>query len=183
MGKPYIPYIEEREMYDHWGIKGAQRIVLEELVRLKAEGRRVSIVALADATGYSHKTTWRVVRELCEQGLIEVDHPYNGGRATYTIKGGSMSILSSIVHLFTMSGSERAARFAAALASNALYEDARLLRRMARRLGGEFQEQAEVFIEENGLLEIAKVWHDTDDLQRLGHQIAELLTMGEEMSK
>jgi len=54
-----------------FGLKGAQRIVLEQLLDLQARGCPVSMSVLARQTGYHVRTVSRAIRVLKQAELID----------------------------------------------------------------------------------------------------------------
>jgi len=54
-----------------FGLKGSQRIVMEQLLDLQASGGHVSMSALARRTGYHVRTVSRAIRVLKQAELID----------------------------------------------------------------------------------------------------------------
>lgn len=53
-----------------YGLRGAPRIVLDEMERAAEAGEQVSVTMLSDKTNYHRVTVWRTLRKLCAQGLV-----------------------------------------------------------------------------------------------------------------
>jgi biotin operon repressor len=66
-------------------LKGAQRIVYEEIARMLANNNNPSITSLAEQTGYSEPTVWKSLAKLRKEGLIEMYQPKKGMPAQYRI--------------------------------------------------------------------------------------------------
>ncbi len=66
-------------------LKGAKRIVYEELERMLSIGRNPSVMSLAERTGYSEPTVWKSLDYLRNIGLIEMYQPKRGMPAQYRI--------------------------------------------------------------------------------------------------
>jgi predicted transcriptional regulator len=67
------------------GIKGAPRIVYEELERMLDEGHAVSLDALSERTFYHPVTVSRALTQLQEWGLVKVHQSRPGCRANYEV--------------------------------------------------------------------------------------------------
>jgi hypothetical protein len=67
------------------GLKGSQRIVLDELNQILQRGGDASVMKLSVLTNYHYYTVWRALRDLREIGLIAIAHPKNGAPAQYSI--------------------------------------------------------------------------------------------------
>jgi hypothetical protein len=66
-------------------LKGAQRIVFEELERMLAARQAASIFSISERTGYCTYTVCKALQQLRTLGLIEMDQPRIGMRAEYRI--------------------------------------------------------------------------------------------------
>jgi DNA-binding transcriptional regulator PaaX len=147
-------------MYEYHGLKGADRIVLEDLCRLLAAGETVSITRLADESGYSDFAIKKALKRLREYGYIEMEHS-NGCRAEYRVEEDILdTIIRSIINMVRMDEDERARRMMNALVSNNVYGKGRKLRKLARKLrpDSEIRQSVEAYLENNRILEVAQVW-------------------------
>ncbi len=66
-------------------LKGAQRIVYEEIRRMLSNNNNPSITSLAEQTGYSEPTVWKSLAYLRKIGVIEMYQPKKGMPAKYRI--------------------------------------------------------------------------------------------------
>jgi len=66
-------------------MKGANRIVYDELCQMLQLNQQPSVMRLADRTGYHETTVWRTLQRLQRWGLVRVEHLRNGQRAMYEV--------------------------------------------------------------------------------------------------
>lgn len=66
-------------------LKGARRIIFEELQRALAQGEEPSITDLADVTCYSETTVKAVIGDLVRYGVIKATRPGRGCKYSYQI--------------------------------------------------------------------------------------------------
>jgi len=66
-------------------LRGAQRIVLQDLDEMLTEGEQPSISALADRTTYDESTVRRALRGLREANIVSMNQRCRGARAQYQI--------------------------------------------------------------------------------------------------
>jgi biotin operon repressor len=147
-------------MYEYHGLKGADRIVLEDLCRLLVAGETVSVSRLADESGYSDFAVKGALKRLREVGYIEMDHR-NGCRAEYRVEEDILdTIIRSIVNMVRMDEDERARRMMSALVSNNVYSKGRRLRRLIRKLPQDsyMRQSVETYLKDHNVLEISRVW-------------------------
>ena len=67
-------------------LKGAQRIVLQDLGEMLARGEQPSISALADRTMYAECTVRRALQALRAEGIVSMEQERPGARARYQIR-------------------------------------------------------------------------------------------------
>lgn len=165
-------------MYQHHGLKGAPRIVFEDLCRLSAYGGQISITELAMETGYSRNCVASALNELKDRGIIEMEQDQVGMQAEYQIvESPNLDFLGMLKGLFrfvTTWGDERAYRMAVFYQSSIVTKRAETLRQLAEAAGGDIQERAEALIEEHGLLDRHRVW-ELVKANRLEAEINELI--------
>ncbi len=125
-------------MYHSHGLKGAQRIIYEDLCRLLARSEPISISRLADESGYTIKTVQATLLDLREQGLIEIRHGRRGARAEYRLKGEGMidikGLIKAMVNAIMMSSDERSRRLTMAYVAKQIYNKNQVLERLAARV-------------------------------------------------
>jgi predicted transcriptional regulator len=68
-----------------FGLKGAQRIVFDELRGLLDADEDISVMILANRTNYHHVTVCKTLQDLREMGLVEMRQPKRGAPADYSI--------------------------------------------------------------------------------------------------
>ena len=66
-------------------LRGSQRIVLQDLGEMLAEGEQPSISTLADRTMYDESTVARALRDLRSAHIVSMEQPCRGARARYEI--------------------------------------------------------------------------------------------------
>ncbi len=150
-------------MYQSHGLKGAQRIIYEDLCRLLARSEPVSISRLADESGYTEKTVQATLLDLRKQGLIEIRHAKRGARAEYCLKGDEMidikGLIRAMVNAITMSSDERSRRLAIAYVSKQVYNKGQVLKRLATRVVvADFKALASTYLDQNYILDTFRVW-------------------------
>lgn len=169
-------------MYHTDGLKGASRIIYEDLNRLLAIREPVSVARLAAESGYSRTTVIGALRELRDDDWIEMEHQ-NGTRADYRIveeddvKTGN--IFSAVINFASMGGAEWMDRMQIALIAHTIYNDAKRLRKLAGKVGGDFQANVEVWIEKQKVLELSQVW-ELHEAYLMRDQVRDLIIQAEE---
>jgi DNA-binding transcriptional regulator GbsR (MarR family) len=171
-------------MYNHHGLKGAPRIVYEDLARLLLTGQPVTISRLTDETGYTRKTISNAIGELIERGLIDQTHE-NGHGAGYALCSGTIwrveelmrALVQALAKAAQMSPEERSARLAMAFAADRIYSKAQRLKKLAHQSEDGFQDKAMTFIEENEALKLMKVW-PLEEASAIEDRLEELLEEG-----
>jgi DNA-binding transcriptional regulator GbsR (MarR family) len=152
-------------MYNHHGLKGAPRIVYEDMARLLITGEPVTMTDLASETGYSRRTVIMAVDELIQRGLVHQMHQ-NGGRAEYALCSGTIwrveelmnALVQALAKAVQMSPEERSARLAMAFAADRIFSKGKELKKLIRQSPDGFGEEALAFIKENEVTKLTKVW-------------------------
>ena len=169
-------------MYRYHGLRGAPRIVFEEICRLVVSGKPVSVTRLAGETGYDRRTVSRALAKLRKAGLVEIVQAKRGSRAEYRVKGGMVSmsealdLLNALKNAITMSAEERAKRFAMAQAAARIYDDALALSVAAGELGDEqFAGEVEEYLSRTGALDRYQVW-PLDEAVEIQARITDMLS-------
>jgi DNA-binding transcriptional regulator GbsR (MarR family) len=152
-------------MYNHHGLKGAPRIIYEDMARLILNGRPVTTTELASETGYSRMTVIRAVDELIQRGLVHQMHQ-NGCRAEYALCSGTiwkveelmMSLVQALARATQMSAEERSRRLAMAFAADRIFSKGKELKKLIRQSPDGFGEEALAFIKENEVTKLTKIW-------------------------
>jgi DNA-binding transcriptional regulator GbsR (MarR family) len=152
-------------MYNHHGLKGAPRIVYEDMARLILNGRPVTTTELASETGYSAVTVSRAVNELIQCGLVHQMHQ-NGGRAEYALCSGTIwkmeelmiSLVQALAKATQMSAEERSRRLAMAFAADRIFSKGKELKKLIRQSPDGFGEEALEYIQEHEVTKLTKVW-------------------------
>lgn len=171
-------------MYNHHGLKGAPRIVYEDMARLLVTGSPVTVRHLASETGYSKRTVRRSVDELIERGFVHQIHE-NGCRAEYALCSGTIwrieelmrALVQALAKAAQMSPEERSARLAMAFAADRIYSKAQRLKKLAYQSEDGFRDEAMSFIEETEALKLMKVW-PLEEADQIEDRLEELLEEG-----
>ncbi len=168
-------------MYYVNGLKGATRIIYEDLNRLLAVDEPVSVSRLASESGYSRSTVMDALRGLRDIELIEMEHK-NGSRAEYHIvevEGETMNasdVFKAVINFASLGGAEWMDRMQIALIAHTIYNEGKHLRRLARLIGGDFQADVEAWIEEQHVLKLSQVWELQEAYQlrdEIRHRVAQ----------
>lgn len=172
-------------MYNHHGLKGAARIVYEDLARLLLIGQPVTIKRLTEETGYTRKTISNAISELIDRGLIDQTHE-NGRGAGYALCSGTIwgveelmkGLVQALARAAQMSPEERSARLAMAFAADRIYSKSQRLKKLARQSEDGFQERAMTFIKDNETLKLMKVW-SLEEANEIESRLEELIEEGQ----
>ena len=165
-------------MYQQLGLRGARRIVFEDMCHLLAIGDNVSVSRLAAVTGYDHSTVHRVLKSLRRDGIVEMTHRANGAPAQYRIVEEQAMIdfdglMRALFNLITASSDERARRMMIAWVSKRIYDRGKTLKRMVDDWpSGDEDLAASIndFLQTNNILNIFQVW-ELETANRLLTQI------------
>jgi predicted transcriptional regulator len=68
-----------------FGLKGAKRIVFDELRQMLDAGEDVSVMNLSYRTNYHHVTVCNTLQDLRSMGLVEMEQETRGAPAEYKI--------------------------------------------------------------------------------------------------
>jgi len=167
-------------MYNHHGLKGAPRIIYEDMARLLLTGQPVTMTCLASETGYSIRTVFNAVDELRERGLVQ--QRINGNQAEYMLCSGSIwrmeelmkSLVQALARATQMSTDERSRRLAMAFAADRIFSKGKELKKLARQLPDGFGDEALAFIRDNEVIKLTKVW-PLDEANEIEGQLDEYL--------
>ena len=174
-------------MYQFHGLVGSYRIVFEDMCQLLSVDEPVSIEKLADKSGYSRRTVIRAIKHLRKAGMIETKHETNGKRAEYIVlKENGMfnpsDVLKALFNAVTMPNDERSKRLMIAVASKNCYDAGRKLKRLASKVGGDFEKNVHQWLDDNGVLNVMQVW-ELETAYLMHDQIQDLIAQAEEKLK
>jgi len=164
-------------VYQQLGLRGARRIVFEDMCRLLSTGDNVSVSRLAAVTGYDHSTVHRVLKSLRRDGIVEMTHRANGASAQYRIAEEHTNmmidfrgLMSALFNVLTASSEERARRMMMAWIAKRIYDRGKLLKQMAAQSGNELAASINIFLESNNVLDVYQVW----ELETANHLLGEI---------
>lgn len=171
-------------MYKLHGLKGTQRIVFEDLARLLLSGEQVSVMRLADESGYTCNAVHSALKQLKNAGLIEMCCSTNGARAEYKITGGDVltlqDLLRALINAMTMGTDERVKRLTMAHVAQSNYALGKRLKRLAAEIGGDFEANVVEFLSAHEVLKFQKVW-PLDEANEIHAKIQAMITIAEEI--
>jgi predicted transcriptional regulator len=173
---------QEEPMYQTNGLTGSARIIYEDLCRLLAVEEPVSVDRLASESGYSRNTVIGALKHLRRAGLVEMEHE-PGRRAEYRIteeEGMNLSdVFRAAVNLVALDGPEWMERMQNALVAHQIYDKGKHVRRLARKVGGDFRDDVERWLDDNAVLSLTQVW-DLQEAYQMRDQVDAMIAEARE---